>query len=306
MRTETHPEYFLTIAEEKSFSKASSKLFVSQPYLSQYISNTEKELKVKLLNRNVVPLELTEAGQIYKNYLESQIKLGKKLERDLDEQLTMKSQVLNIGFTSWRAGTLLPDILPTFCKENPSIKTNFYEYMTYELYSLVNEDKIDLAILNMPLDFPDNMIAETICYERIFLACNKNNPLTQKLIEKLDLDLIRNERFLLMRPEVYISKRIQNYLDKNNINLTNIIRCSNTQTALSLVSDDFGFCFVNETGIDKVPKRENFIFFDFKTPDMMHPLCALYKKNSYLLPSARKFINTAIDFYASHNFEADY
>ena len=41
-----NPEYFITTVREGSISKAAEKLYLSQPYLSQCIARTEKELSV--------------------------------------------------------------------------------------------------------------------------------------------------------------------------------------------------------------------------------------------------------------------
>ena len=40
-----NPEYFLTIAKERSISKAAEQLYLSQPYLSQYLAKTYLEVK---------------------------------------------------------------------------------------------------------------------------------------------------------------------------------------------------------------------------------------------------------------------
>lgn len=42
-------EYVLAINEDKSFSKAAKRLFISQPSLSQYINRLENQLGVTLL-----------------------------------------------------------------------------------------------------------------------------------------------------------------------------------------------------------------------------------------------------------------
>ena len=36
-----NPEYFLTIVKERSISKAAERLYLSQPYLSQYLAKLE-------------------------------------------------------------------------------------------------------------------------------------------------------------------------------------------------------------------------------------------------------------------------
>ena len=80
-----NPEYFITTVREGSISKAAEKLYLSQPYLSQCIARTEKELGVKLFDRSHMPLKLTEAGKIYMRYLESVGVLTGQFEEQLGE-----------------------------------------------------------------------------------------------------------------------------------------------------------------------------------------------------------------------------
>ena len=39
-----NPDYFLTIVKERSISKAAERLYLSQPYLSQYLAKLEGSL----------------------------------------------------------------------------------------------------------------------------------------------------------------------------------------------------------------------------------------------------------------------
>ena len=46
-----NPDYFLAIVKERSISKAAERLYLSQPYLSQYLAKLEGSLGVVLLDR---------------------------------------------------------------------------------------------------------------------------------------------------------------------------------------------------------------------------------------------------------------
>lgn len=302
MHINKNPEYFLTVAAEGSFSKAAEKLYVSQPYLSQHVLRLEKEFGVKLLDRSQTPLRPTEAGRVYANYLESGKRLEQKLLSDLGELSRDREQTLRLALSSWRAGVLLPDILPAYSAQFPQVRLDVMEYPTNELYGLVAGDKADLAVMNTNFEAPDGITVETIINERILLAGNRKNPVTRSFLaarergESIDLHALENERVVLMRPGTFLSNRVRNYLDKEQVTLRRVTYGTNAATALGLAARNYGFCFLNETGVRSAPGDE-LAFFDFDTPDMTHPLCAVYKSSSYLRPIARSFIDVTGAFY---------
>lgn len=61
---------FITVAQEGSFTLAARKLHVSQPAVSQNISELEKTLGTVLFERLRGEVRLTDAGSLFKGYAE--------------------------------------------------------------------------------------------------------------------------------------------------------------------------------------------------------------------------------------------
>ncbi len=57
--------YVIALSEERSFSKAAERLYISQPALSQFIKNVEKDVGMPLFDRGTNTIQLTPAGEIY-------------------------------------------------------------------------------------------------------------------------------------------------------------------------------------------------------------------------------------------------
>lgn len=53
------------IIEEGSLTKASEKLYLTQPALSRIVNKVESELWAEIFNRNISPWQLTHAGKIF-------------------------------------------------------------------------------------------------------------------------------------------------------------------------------------------------------------------------------------------------
>jgi DNA-binding transcriptional LysR family regulator len=60
-----HLRYFVAIAEERSFTRASERLWVAQPGLSTQIRRLESELGVRLFERHSRGVDLTDAGELF-------------------------------------------------------------------------------------------------------------------------------------------------------------------------------------------------------------------------------------------------
>ena len=60
--------YIKEVAKQKSFSKASKALGISQPALSNFVRKLEEKLGVPLFDRSISPIEITEFGMAYLDY----------------------------------------------------------------------------------------------------------------------------------------------------------------------------------------------------------------------------------------------
>lgn len=299
------PEYFLTIVRERSISKAAEKLFVSQPYLSQYVTKLEKSMETKLLDRTKSPIGVTQAGMIYYRYLESSRQLHQKLMSDLSDLNNQRSSQLHIGFSPWRGSSFIPQMLPLFLSANPNTKVVLHEYPVNELYPRVENNTIDFAVRNINLDTPQNFTFEILCYEDILLAAHKDHPLTPRLSEVMregvmkPMYLLEKERFILLHSSMIIGRCINNYFDRIKFMPFQSIRTTNNATAMNLVAKKLGFGFIASAGMPDPKLYPDLVFFNLRSPDLRLPLAVIYKKDSFLSAPARNFIDITKAYYSN-------
>lgn len=299
-----NPDYFLTIVKERSISKAAERLYLSQPYLSQYLAKLENSLGVVLLDRSHSPLKLTPAGELFHAYLERQSFLDRQLVSDLRDLRDKKRPVLHIGVSPWRGSTLLPDILPLFEEQYPDVQVVLHEAPVPELGELAEANVIDFCVMQPPDNLAE-LTYEPVMQERIFLVCHREHPLLQELSSGYDdpqpfpdLRLLEHERVVMLPPAWRLSKLLYNTFSVHSVEPQNLLVTTNTTTAINLAAEKLGFAFLQESGVSRTPYLDRLACFTLGEPPLTCPLAVVYKKNGFLSPAARAFIDLVKEFYS--------
>jgi len=297
-----NPEYFITIANERSISKSAEKLYLSQPYLSQYLAKLEANLGVTLLDRSHTPLRLMPAGELFLAYLESQRYLDRQLENDLRQLQEHRQQILHLGVATWRGSILLPDLLPAFSKRCPDVQVVLHEIPAPRLGELVADNVTDLCLMQIPTD-ATGLTYELIMQERILLVANRSHPLVQgsgstlENPEIFDLHRLDGERLILLPPDWRMGRILYNAFDIHNLEPGQIFQTTNLTTAVNLVSEGLGFTFLPESGARRLA-CEQLCFFTVDDPPLTCNLAAVYKKSGFVTPAARSLIDLAKQVYS--------
>ena len=299
-----NPEYFLTIAKERSISRAAERLYLSQPYLSQYLAKLESNLGVMLLDRSHTPLSMTPAGELFHAYLERQSFLDRQLVSDLQDLRDKKRPVLHIGVSPWRGSILLPDILPTFTRQYPDVQVVLHEAPVPELGDLAVENVVDFCVMQIPGDLTE-LTYELVMQERIFLVAHRDHPLLQGLGSALDspvpfpdLRLLEHERLVMLPADWRLSRLLYNTFSAHNVEPQNILITTNNTTAINLAAEQMAFAFLQESGISRTPYLDRLACFTVGDPPLACPMAVVYKKKGVLSPAARAFIDQTKEFYA--------
>jgi len=237
-----HLKYFLAVAQELSFIKASEKLFISQPPLSRQIKELEDELKAQLFNRNNKRVELTEAGK----YFEKEVR---QLLQNLD-RITLKTQRIGnnisgefrIAYISSTFSGDITELIKFLSDKYPFVNFRLYEMTTTEQIAALEDGKIDIGIIRAPLKSPK--INTKLWFKDSFsLVFNKNlvNVETES-----DIELLKEETFVFFNKEyapTYYEKLLE--ICANYGFVPKVVHESNNiSSIIQLVKNGLGSSFV--------------------------------------------------------------
>src|SRR5918911_2104522 len=112
--------YLVALAEERSFTRAASKVLVAQPALSQQIAKLEAELGVPLVDRTTRRVRMTEAGERLVEHARRVLKEVDVAREELGDLAGMRGGRLTIGASQTVGGFDLPGPPPTLHPPYPA------------------------------------------------------------------------------------------------------------------------------------------------------------------------------------------
>jgi len=115
---------FLVAAECGNFSEAGRRLHLSQPAISQTISNLEKDMGMELFERIGRTQRLTEAGQVLKPMAIELLAGAKRLQETMASLQGEVVGELNIGCSTASGKYLLPGLIARFRRKYSKVRVN--------------------------------------------------------------------------------------------------------------------------------------------------------------------------------------
>jgi DNA-binding transcriptional LysR family regulator len=159
---ELHPlRVFLTVANEKSFSRAAEKLLRTQPAISLSIQRLESELGETLIDRSAKDLLLTDAGRIVIDYARRYENLQGDLENALAELRDKSAGRLTIGANESSTLYLL-DHIERYRQRFPKIKVQIRRSLSSRIPTELMDGELELGILTY--DPEDERLVTAVIY----------------------------------------------------------------------------------------------------------------------------------------------
>jgi DNA-binding transcriptional LysR family regulator len=152
---------FLTVANEKSFSRAAEKLLRTQPAVSLAIQRLELVLGEKLIDRSAKDLMLTDAGKIVLDYARRFENLQGDLENALAELRDKSAGRLTIGANESSTLYLL-DLIEKYRRKYPKIRVQIRRSLSSKIPAELIDGDLELGILTY--DPEDERLVSRVIY----------------------------------------------------------------------------------------------------------------------------------------------
>ncbi|MVW71484.1 LysR substrate-binding domain-containing protein [Bordetella sp. 15P40C-2] len=190
--------YFAVLAEELNFTRAAARLHISQPPLSLQIAQLERELDVRLFDRNNRRVVLTEAGEAFLN--DVRITLGRLADatsraRDVEQGLAGR---IEIGLSGSHFMGPVPALIARYKQQNPQVSVLLNEMNPAAQLEALRGHRIDVSISRSKVD--DELLQSMPLWpDPVVVALPTAHPLAGRA--RVDLSALADDNFVVLRQE---------------------------------------------------------------------------------------------------------
>lgn len=170
-------ETFLAVAEERSFSRAATRLHRTQPAVSQVIAKLETELGETLLERSSRDGTLTDAGNVLLAYAQKMLNLRNEASSALVDLRSLHQGRLNLAANEYTCLYLLP-VLDAFRKEHPKIKVTVQRSLASRITDEVLSHTVEIGVIGFNPEDP-NIRAVTVYRDQLVCIVSPAHPLAK-------------------------------------------------------------------------------------------------------------------------------
>lgn len=183
-----HLRYFVTVADELSFSGAARVLHISQPPLSQQIAALEKELGVRLFDRTSRRVELTDTGRALLYEAREVLRRTDDIQRAAAGAVDGRiERPLRLGSIPSGFAELLPNVLPAFRSRHPNVTLLVEARDVSDLAHALIRGQLDVGVLRT-VDPVDGLTIAPIAEEPLVVALPaRHGQATQDAVRLPDL-----------------------------------------------------------------------------------------------------------------------
>lgn len=303
-------DYVYNVYNERSFTKAAQKLYISQPCLSAAIKKIEDEIGQPLFERRYSSVKPTKIGLEYIETIEKIMKLENDFREKISEEKSLQYGSIVIGGSNYVSSHILPKIVNKFTELYPKIDISLIEAGSLELEKKLACEEVDIVIDS----FDDTeMIFESfpLLNEKILLAVPKvskcNDTLKEyqilpesifeetidyKKVKSISINAFKNEKFILLKNGHNMYKHAQNIFKKENFNPLVRFRLDQLLTSYSLTASGNGVCFVTDTMFRYYNFRDDVILYNVEGSGN-RTLYVLKKRNRHTTSAMKMFMQIA-------------
>jgi len=277
---------FLTVATEKSFSRAAEKLLRTQPAVSLAVQRLETALNERLIDRSGNPLILTDAGRIVVEYARRFENLEAELQNALDELRDNSSGRLIIGANESTSLYLLQHI-EKYRHLFPKVKVQVRRSLSSKIPAQLIDGDLELGVISYdPED--ERLLADIIYTDHLAFVVSPQHRFansTTVSISELGMETFIAHNVLSPYREVVIRE-----FQRHKVTLNMDVEMPTVETIRLMVQRNEGVAFLPKMCVEQELEQGTLCEVKIHEIQMERKIRLVYPARRALSHAARAFL----------------
>lgn len=285
-------ETFLVVVEEKSFSAAAKRLYLTQPAVTKHIQSLEKHFQVALFDRKGWQSQLTEAGEVLLGYAKKIVSNMEEAERALRQVGEEIKGILRIGASTVPGEYVLPLLVGDFSFQYPEVHLQLEIGDSGNIRQMVLGGELDLGMVGFK--YPEEQLEYyPFAQDRLVLVVPLSHPFARRSSitaqELTEVPLIWREKDSGTRQVA------EEVLASQGVDLASLkirMELGSTEAVLNAAVTGNGATIISKHAADRFIRLKRLVEVEIEHLEFKRPLYLVYRKDKKL----SRVIATFIDY----------
>lgn len=237
-------QVFVVAAETENFSRAARQLHMSQPAVSQHISQLEKQLGIQLFDRHGRRIRLSAKGAALLPMAREFLRTHRRLQEAASELVGEVVGQLVIGCSTTSGKYLLPRLLAWYRERYPLVRATVIVRTRSQVIEQLASGELDVAVTNEPVPRA-GLRYHRFFQDEIVLVVPAEHPWAQ--CGEVQPQALHDERFIMREPASGTYMTVSNALRQVGVDiedLETVLTIENSEAAALAVQEGLGLAFI--------------------------------------------------------------
>ncbi len=282
-------EVLVTVARERSFSRAAEVLDRTQPAISQAIRRLEAEVGERLFDRSSKDGTLTFAGEVLLAYAKQMLNLRHSAELALTEMRDLRHGKVSISANEHTVFYLLP-VIEEFRRRHPLIKIEVQRGVASRIPKQITAREVELGVISFtPND--DSIRAVPVMDDELVFVVSPSHEFASR--REVSVKELGDQIFVAHNAPSPYRRRVIEAFEKHKTKLNIAIELPSLEAIKRMVERGVGVALVPRLSANAEIASGRLKALSVKGLKLERKLNIVYRRNSELSHAAKEFLAVA-------------
>jgi DNA-binding transcriptional LysR family regulator len=290
-------EFFVTVVEEGSFSKAALRVYRTQPAVSIAVRRLEDEIGAPLFERSQKTPVLTEAGELLYDYAKRILSLRDQTFNVVAELKSLRRGRVRIGANESTSLYLLPHLILEYRALYPDVMVEIFRQSSERLPREVLDRNVDFALMAFePVD--DDLESFPVLRDELVLITHPEHHLAK--LRSVTVEELGNQPFLAHNVKTGSRYKVMETFARHHTQLNITLELATVETIKRFVQLKIGLAFVPRMCVADELERGSLVSVPVDDLSYVRTLWVTHRRGMTFSHAAAAFLAILKDHARTH------